>query len=441
MRVMSWIRERLREGTNLQRLAGNSGWLFFDWVFRSVLGFVVGIWLARHLGPTDFGTFNYAIAFVSLFTAVATLGLDAVVIRDLARDTAGKDVILGSAFGLRLAGALLSVIAAAGCVALLKPGNTPILLLVAVIAAGGLFQSFDVVDFWFQSQVKSKYAVIARAVAATIAAAARIALIALGAALLAFAVTVSAELAIVAAGLIVAYHIQGNRIGTWRFSRSTAAALLSDSWPLILSGLALYIQARIDQVMLGEMLGDAEVGQYSVAMRLIETFSFAPMIIYSSVAPTVAQAKLEGENVYLERLTNIYRLMFIIFVLTALPIYIFSDTIVRLLYGDAYRQAGVLLSLFALRPLFANFGVARSLFITNENMFKHALMAAITGCLVNVGLNYWLIPLYRSAGAIIATMFSFLVTVFLFDLLSARARVNLRIMIRAMLTPWRLRVS
>lgn len=435
------LRRRLQESSTLHRVIGNSGWLLFDSVFRAGVGFAVGVWLARYLGPTDFGTLNYALAFVALFTAVATLGLDGILVRDLARDPDGKDVTLGSAFVLRLGGAVTAMVGSFVCIALLKPGQPHVWQLVAVVAAGMLFQSFDVIDYWFQAQIRSRFAVYARTVGVTIGSLAKVALMTLGAPLPAFAAAGAAELAVVAVALIVVYHVNGNRLREWRFSGARAGMLLRDGWPLIVSGLALYVQARIDQVMLGQMLGDAEVGQYSVAMRLVEAVNFLPMIIYSSVAPTVTRAKLAGESQYRARLTNIYRLMFIVFVVTALPIYIFSDTIVRLLYGDAYRQAGVLLSLFALRLFFANFGVARSLFIMNENMFKHALMAAVTGSAVNVALNYWLIPLYRAQGAIAATMVSFLVTVFLYDLVSARGRVNLGLMVRAIVSPWRLRFS
>ena len=438
---MSWITGRLRERRNLQQVVGNSGWLFIDWTFRSAAGLAVGIWVARYLGPADYGALNYAVAFVSLFTAVATLGLDTIVVRDVTRAPERKDTILGTAFVLRFAAACLAAAASFVCIALLKPHNPRVWQLVAAIAAGMLFQSFDVIDFWFQAQIRSKYSVYARSGGVALAMLGRIALIAVGAPLLAFAIVSSAELAMIAAGLAAAYLMTGNRLRSWSFSSSESAALLRNAWPLIVSTVAVYVQARIDQVMLGEMLGDAEVGQYSVAMRLIEAASFVPMIIYSSVAPTVTQAKLRGEEHYLERLKNIYRLMFIVFLLTAVPTFLLAGWLVPLVYGEAYRQAGLLLALFAPRLLFANFGVARSLFITNDNLFTHALLASVTGAVVNVALNYWLIPPYRSVGAIVAMIVSFTVTIFLFDLFSRRARTNLALMLSAMMSPWRLQLT
>ncbi len=434
-----YLRKRVHGRLGLQRVISNSGWLLADRIFRAAVGLVVGVWTARYLGPSEFGLLNFAIAFVSLFTAISTLGLDGIVVRDTVSNPAAKDEILGTAFVLRLAGATAALLFAAVSIALLRPNEHQILLLVIVIAAGTLFQSFDTIDFWFQAQIKSRYAVYAKGIAFTGIAFIKIALIVGAAPLVAFALAGSAELAIGGIALVAVYRANGNYVKTWRFSSSRAKAMLGASWPLILSGVAIYIQARIDQVMLGEMIGDAEVGQYSVAMRLIEAFAFLPVIVQSSVAPAVTQAKMRGEQYYIERLTNIYRLMFILFLVIAVPVYLFSHHIVLFLYGQAYAGAGFLLSLFAVRLLFANFGVAKSLFITNENMFKHALFGAVAGSVVNIILNYWLIPVYASAGAIVATMASFFITVFVIDLFSLRARINLIAMITAICSPWRLR--
>jgi len=319
-----------------------------------------------------------------------------------------------------------------------RPNENLTRWLVGIIAAGAIFQSFDAIDFWFQSAVRSKYAVYAKGSAFTAIAFVKIGLIIANAPLVAFAWAGLAEIMFGALGLVVTYHKNGNSFYRWRWKYSRAKKLLNDSWPLVLSGFAIYVQARIDQVLLGAMIGNAEVGQYSVAMRLIEFFGFIPMIVQSSVAPSVVQAKLRGEEFYWRQLINIYRLMFIFFLIVAIPIYIFSTEIVSFLYGDAYREAGVLLSLFSIRLFFANFGVAKSLFITNENLFRYSLATAFIGSLVNVTLNYLLIPRYEAVGAVWASIASFFVTIFMMDLFFYRTRTNFKIMLLAMATPWKL---
>jgi O-antigen/teichoic acid export membrane protein len=130
--------------------------------------------------------------------------------------------------------------------------------------------------------------------------------------------------------------------------------------------------------------------------------------------------------------------MFILFLLVSIPIFLWSNKIVIILFGQEYKEAGILLSLFAIRLFFTNFGVAKSLFITNESLFKYSMLTAIIGSLVNVILNYILIPHYAAVGALWATIASFGTTTFLIDLLYPRMYGNLILMGKAVLYPWRL---
>lgn len=434
------LRRRLEGRQTLRRVIGNTGWLLADNVLRMGVGLVVSAWVARYLGPEQFGLYSYAVAFVALFASVATLGLDNIVVRDLVRDPSCRDETLGSAFLLKLAGGAATLLLTVAGISLMRPDDPLTRWLVGITAAGTLFQAFDAAGFWFQAQIRSKFAVCAKNAAFLMVAAVKVVLILQKAPLIAFAWAGLAEVCIGAAGMVIAYRLGGCRISAWRGSGRRAAGLLRDSWPLILSGIAIFVQARIDQVMLGEMVGNGEVGQYSAAMRLIEVFAFIPTVIQSSVAPTVTQAKLAGEAQYYERLCNVYRLMTLLFVATAVPVFLFAGQMVTLVYGDQYRAAGVLLSLFAIRLFFANIGVAKSLFITNENLFRYALATAVAGSVANVALNWLLIPRYASVGAIWAMIISFFITTFLIDVFYADVRKNLAVMVEGVLTPWKLKL-
>ncbi|MCC6551344.1 MAG: flippase, partial [Ignavibacteriaceae bacterium] len=324
----SFIRIRLEGRVALQKILTNTGWLFIDKIIRMIVGLLAGIWVARYLGPEQFGLYNYALSFVALFSTFATLGLDGIVVRNIVRGPSCKEEILGTAFVLKLLGGVSTLIFAVVAVSLLRPHENLTRWLVGITAAGMIFQAFDVIDFWFQSQVQSKYTVYAKNVAFLLITLVKIVLILVKAPLIVFAWAGLAEIVIGSVGLVIVYRINGFYVKTWIATISRSKMLVNDSWPLILSGIAIYIQARIDQVMLGEMVGDTEVGQYSAAMRLIEVFGFIPMIIYSSVLPKVSSAKVENESLYYERLLNIYRLMFLLFLVTAIPIYVFSNQIV-----------------------------------------------------------------------------------------------------------------
>ncbi|NUN70022.1 MAG: flippase [Bacteroidetes bacterium] len=412
-----------------------------DRVVRLVGAVVVNAWLTRYLGPDQNGVMNFALAFVGMFTPLAVLGMDAIVVRDLVRDPEKRDDILGSAFGLRLMGACSALLFAALAIVAVRPDDTQMQLLVIISAAGMVFQSFDVIDYWFQSQVQSKYTVYAKNTAFVVIGGAKIAAILGSAGLTIFILLSAAELLVSAAALVIMYRVRGNRVRGWTFRFDRAKALLVNSWPIIISDLAVFMQARIDQVMIGEYLTNADVGVYAAAQKISEPVSVIPMIIMSSIYPVIVRTKEWSEEEYHRRLTDLYRLMFIISVTVCLPIAVLSGPIVRVLYGEQFAVSATLLSLLIWTRFYAFFGVARSIFISTENLFRHALICSVAGVSVSIIANYLLIRHYGVYGSIIATHLGFLVTIFVVDALSPATKRNFRSMMTGIVTFYRFRLS
>lgn len=247
------VRKKL--GPGLRQVISNTTWLFADRILQMGLSLFVGVWVTRYLGPTQFGTLNYALTFVSMFGAIASLGgLGTLIVRDIARDPSCKEESLGTAFALHLTSGLITIVVTVGLISLLNPNEPLTRWLVGIFAAGTVFEAFNTIDYWFQSQVQSKYTVLARNSAYVLMCAVRLALIQLQAPLIAFAWARLAEVALGALGLVIAYKLQGNQVQKWRVSLSRVKALLIECWPLVLSGVAVYMYANIDQVMLGSIL-------------------------------------------------------------------------------------------------------------------------------------------------------------------------------------------
>jgi len=146
------------------KLFKNISWLFYDKIIRILGGLLVGIWVARYLGPGDFGVLNYALAYTALFKIFANLGLDQIIIREIVKKPKLTPYLLGTAFGVKLAGGLVAITLIAVSLFFMEM-NALTKIVVMVIAAGFIFQSLDVIDFYYQSQVLSKYVVIARNIA------------------------------------------------------------------------------------------------------------------------------------------------------------------------------------------------------------------------------------------------------------------------------------
>ncbi len=419
-----------------QQQLSNISWLIAENFLQLGLGLIVSIWMARYLEVKQFGLYNYASSLVYLFQPLMVLGLNEILVREIVKDSKDTHELLGTTFILKLVSSIILLISCVGLIKYLRPHDVISQLLVVLIAFGNLFRSVDVIELWYQSQVLSKYKVISNAIAFIISSLLKVILIVLKAPLVAFGMAATVQLFLSSISLIVTYYQLGFFSTNWSFSITKAKTLLTESSPLILSSIAIILQARIDQVMLGQMIGDAEVGQYSVAIRLIEVFGFVPVILCQSVSPLITEAKLKSKILYFHRLENIYRIMFILFLVIAIPIFCFSEIIVTYLYGQEYQPAGKLLSLFAIRLFFTNFGVAKFLYITNESLFNYSLVSAILGSLTNILMNYILIPQFASVGALWATIASFAITVFLLDWFFPKMQVNLYLMIKAILTPW-----
>lgn len=432
-----FLRMRLHGRETVSRALDNSFWLLLDQLLRMAGGLIVGVWMARYLGPTRFGLLSYAQAIVAVVGACVSLGLNAVLVRDLVRTPAATGVLLGTASILKITGAMVGW-AVCLLVAWLQPmADSQARLILPVVAASLIFQVLDVLDVFYQGRGESRVSAWGRMAGFVLASAARVALILSHAPLLAFAAVGTGELLFCGAGWLVAWRVRRIRTVEWSCEWTRARALLMESWPLALSGLAVYVQAYIDQVMLGTMLGSAELGQYAAAFRLVTAFSFLPIVLQTVAAPEITCAKRDDENLYRRRLHGLYRLMFILFLAIALPLMLLGPVITPMIFGPAYRGAAMLLPWLALRLFFANFGVARNLFITNEGLFRFSLVTALAGAAINVALNLIFIPAWGARGAIAASLVSFAATIFALDFLHSKLRANLRLMALAVVLPWR----
>jgi O-antigen/teichoic acid export membrane protein len=391
---------------NVRKIFANAAWLFSDRILRMGFSVFIGAWVARYLGVENFGAYNYAIAFVNLFGAFANLGLEQIVIRDIVREPFSKNQILGTAFILRLMGGGIALIVSTVTIASIRTGDGSMPWLVAIISASLIFQAFDVIDFWFQSQVQSKYTVWAKNIAFVTMNLAKFFLIQAKAPLILFAWVYSIEFALSALGLALVYQARGSLLKAWRFTVPWAKRLLKDSWTLILTSFVIGIYMRIDQIMLGQMVGDQAVGIYSVAVRISELWYFVPIAITNSVYPSLVEAKQISERLYYQRIQKVLNLMSFMSYGVAIFFSIASGFIIHLLFGAEYEAASSILIVHVWTGVFVSSGLIRSLWTTTEGLMKFAFITNAIGALINVGLNLLLIKHYGGMGAATATVIS-----------------------------------
>jgi O-antigen/teichoic acid export membrane protein len=418
----SFIRRRIEHRPNLLKIVDNIGWLFLDKILRMGVGLFVGVWIARYLGPEQFGLLSFATAFVILFGAIAGLGLQEIVVRDIVRDPTNKEETLGTAAVLQLCGGLLTYGLILGTIFWLRPEDMLAKALVAILGSMMLFKASEVAVFWFESQVQSKYTVWVQNSAFLLFAAIKVALILNQAPLIAFAWATMVEALLVALLMFVMLGLRGPRLRQLRATTARAKTLLKDSWPLLLSGIAILIYMKIDQIMLGQIVGDEAVGIYSVAVRISEVWYFIPMMIAASVFPAILEAKKRSEIQYYQHLQHLYDLMVWLSVGVALPMTFLSTLVVTMLFGEAFAESGSVLAIHIWAAVFVFLDVASGKWFLAENRQILRIQRTALGAVANVFLNLVLIPDLGPVGAGLATVSSYGIAAFLSDVLQRETR-------------------
>lgn len=411
----------------------NTGWLAVERVLRLVVGAAISVWIARSLGPGLFGEYSYAMAFASLFAVAANLGTDGIVVRDLVKHPDRTGAILGSALALRAVGAAAVLVLVAFAAALAHRDAPRTLALVLLFAAATLLKPFDVVELWFQARTNLRPVVWARNIAFLLGAGGRVALLLAGGTVVALA-AVEPVAALAAALLLVAvfrkHHAGAQPI---RWDRTEARALIEGGWPLLLSGVAVMLYMRIDQVMLERLASPREVGLYAAALRLSEIWYFVPTAAVTAVFPHVVHSKSEGEAVYLRRIAQLFGVMTALALVISVAVTLAAGPLVRLVFGAEYEGAAPILTVHVWATLFVFWGVVGEAWFLTEGLTRMSLARTVTAAALNVALNLVLIPRYAGLGAAWATLVAQGCAAWLFNLADRRTRHLFRIQCRAFL--------
>lgn len=425
------LQQRIRKSKSLQAIILNTSWLFVDKILRMGVGVFVGIWVARYLGPEMFGLLNFAMALVALFGVIASLGFSGLVVRDLVNQPENSNTILGTAFLLQLLSGVLAYVLVVTTIIFLQPYNDLLRFIVIVLGLTLVFKASEVIKYWFESLVMSKYTIWVENSVFLIASAAQVILILHKAPIMGFVwVTVASSLSVFI-GLFAVYFWRDRGCGSWKFNFQRSKTLLRDSWPLLFTGMAIIVYMRIDQIMLGQMLGNSAVGIYSAAVRISEVWYFIPMAIATSVFPSVIKLKGKSESEYIASFQKLFNLMVMLGIAVAILVSFFSDWIVTLLFGSEYLNAGSVLVVLIWSGIFVSLGIVSSMWLVNENLQKLFLYRSLAGVVVNIILNLSLIPWIGVTGAAIGTLLSHFVAAYMFDLFNKKTRGMFRMKTRA----------
>lgn len=414
-----------------RRVVSNVAWLVADRAIRLVLAFVVGVIIARRLGPGIYGAFSYAQATVSVLAFFGLAAVEAIVVRMLVDEPERRDEILGSALLIRVLGGGATVVAAIGATRVLGLDGD-LALVVPLVAGVTLFQASDVVEYWFRRTLASRASVLARAGALVVGASLRILATTASHPLLALAAAALAEAALVAIVLMVTLRRVDPAAAKFTASGRRMAAIIRQAAPMLLSAVAVAVYVRFGFVVLGNVEGTAAVGQIGVASIVAEATHALPAAVAASYGPILlAQRKLQPAA-FDEGFRRMLRWFVAIGILIALATCLAAPTVMPMLFGQAYVQSGRVLSILVWSIVFVYMSIASELWFVGQSQQRYLLPKTAVAAACFVVLSLVLIPRYGTVGAAITTVLTYSVSAFWSNLFFSATRPLFRWQLRAL---------
>ena len=363
----------------------------------------VGILVARYLGPAQYGKMNYVISIVALFTIFAQFGTGEIITRELSKRDFPISEILGTSFCIRVALAIITILLVLTFV-LFSTEDGDVSMMIMIYSLSMIFQCFDVIRFFFTSIVENEYIVKTEIARTLIGAGVKILLLLVHAPLYLFIVALVVDFALLAGGYNLAYRKRGERINKWKFNKEIAKFLLKTSFPLLLSGGAVVIYQRIDQVMIANMLDDTSLGIFSTAASFVSTVLFIPAIIATTISPILVRYYKDDKERYHRESLRFISIAIWGTILISLFILAISYPLIRYTYGLEYIAAVPVLQILVFKSVGVALSATGGQLIVIEGIHKYAVIRNIIACGICVLCNYLFIPHWGIIGSAWATI-------------------------------------
>ena len=424
-----------RIGGGLQKILNNFGWLVLQKITVVVFGITLGAWLARVLGPTDFGILSNARALVAIFTTVAMVVVPSVITRELISNPSKTSQILGSTSGALTASGVLFFLIFVTFLLLSGVQDTEFWISLCV-GLPLLTLGFAPIAFWFASNLLSKHTVIPNTIGSLFNRIWGIAVVLLGGSLVVVALGDILSFCLIGVISIMAYHRCDQRLKQWSWNISLAKSLVIESLPMVLAAGAYLMFVKLDIVMLRTIVGPADAGIYTAATALSESIYFIPGALGASLLPSIIKNKIDKPEFYRSRLVEYLRFSAFLGIILAATLAMFAPFVINFLYGGDFGSAASVLAIHAwgIVPLFMS--EPRKSFLVAENALWLNLPFFAVGAVTNVVLNLILIPKTGIEGAALATLLTFWISFVGSSFLHRKTREFGVLQLRALIFPF-----
>jgi PST family polysaccharide transporter len=406
------ILRRLPHG-NSRKAVNSLGWLVADKLFKLVMAAVIGIWVIRYLGPDRYGQWSLLLSWLFLITSVAPLGLDRVIIRDLATTPDDRQAIMGGTLVFRfLAGIVLFV---AFCLTVYLAAGPKLVALACVCGGSLIIQTPYVLDYWFQSRAQQKYFIIAQGIAAVAGCLGRLLVIYCKGGLVDLAVVTLAE-SFITSMCLLRFYQKDFRVSL-SVSWPALRVLLKQGLPLCLSAVAIAVYTRCDQAVISKSLGTNVNGIYAAAVKLSELSYILPAMLCVALYPMLSRMRSQTTERFERWKTYLFDSVTGGTIVLAAVVSFSAPLLCNLIYGPKFHGTARVLSIHIWTlPFVAQGSLRTSLLIAEGKLWLNA-KSAILSALAGIGLSIWLTAVQGVVGAAAATVGIYAISAYLTTLI------------------------
>ena len=408
-------------GGSKKKILSNSVWMIIQHLYSMLSSLIIISLVARYLGPSDYGLINYCASVITIFTTLAGLGLENLIVSEIIRTPDKEGGYLGTALVMRLISSFISYPLILGLIAALNPGDNTLLIVAAFQALGMVFQTYDVLVYWFRLKLKMKYVSIALVCAITVASVFRIILLVNKATVEWFALAISVQ-AFVAGVVITAFFIKKKDVRL-KVSAKDAGALLKISYNCIISSMSIIIYMEADKIILENMTDSAHVGIYSAAVLLATCWQFVPNALIDSSRPVVLEKRKISYEEYIDQFKLIMGGVNLMSFIFALMMSCLGWVVIFVIYGSEYMDAFVPLIVLSWSSFIGISGYTRTIWITGEGLYKYEKYFAVSAAILNIVLDVLFIWQFGIVGAAVATLITYVYEVLIVPLFFKETRI------------------
>ena len=436
MSLINNIIGKLNLSPTKEKVVRNVVWAVTGKVVTLLGGLLVGIFVARYLGPEQYGLMSYVMSYVALFQVLASFGMDQIEIREESKTPEEKDKIIGTAFALKIGFAAITI----GLVCLtawLFEADSFTKWMIMLYSLSMVMNSFGVIRNYFTSLVWNEYIVKTEITRTLIGAGIKVVLLLLHAPLVWFIAATLFDTMLIAGGYLVSYRSKIDSIRKWQFDKETAKYLIKQSFPLLLSGAAVVVYQKIDQVMLGNMLNKEAVGYYAVAAAFISIIGFIPTVLSQTVTPILVQAHTQDQEDYRQKAQLFMNISTWVIIVICILVCLLSHPLICYTYGAQYLVAIPILQITIFKEIGYALAQTSGTIIITESIQRPVVFRNLIGCIVCILLNLLLIPKYGVIGAAISSVITAFCTGYLSHAIIPQYRHIFKLQTRSILQGWK----